>query len=89
MIECRLCDRDFVNDHAVRQHMDALGHWKCETMTTRTLREPRHFLMAMVRISLYLVLVQSEATRLFVQWVPLPTTITGIVKSRYDRALHT
>jgi hypothetical protein len=27
MIECQSCTREFVNWHAVEQHMDALGHW--------------------------------------------------------------
>lgn len=31
MVECEVCDREFVNWHAARQHMNALGHWGCDT----------------------------------------------------------
>jgi hypothetical protein len=31
MIECQSCTREFVNWHAVEQHMDALGHWASDS----------------------------------------------------------
>jgi transcription elongation factor Elf1 len=31
MSQCEVCPRTFVNYHAARQHMNAVGHWACES----------------------------------------------------------